>query len=192
MHENKKVSEMADEVLRRQARVRAERSGEPFEGALEAVLRTEAGRRLEELRDGPHGDEEVDRWQEGLPRKRARERERDRAEKRTRARLVAAWEPFIEAELEELELRKNGQLARLLGEALPGEPADTLRRLAEEDRRQAEAGLVALISNGKVSYKHLKELCPEDRPGRIAANRSRTAWLKGRRDQWLARPGPEG
>jgi hypothetical protein len=38
------VADMADEVLARQVRLRAEQTGEPFEGALEAVLGTEAGR----------------------------------------------------------------------------------------------------------------------------------------------------
>jgi hypothetical protein len=88
-------------------------------------------------------------------------------------------------ELRELEKRKGGQLAELLGEALPGEPAAALERLACEDRRQAEEGLVALMSMGKVSYKHLDELSPKDMPARAAANRLRTTWLKERRDRWL-------
>jgi hypothetical protein len=41
-----KVAEMADEVLARQARIRADRTGEPFEEAFEAVMSTEAGRQL--------------------------------------------------------------------------------------------------------------------------------------------------
>jgi hypothetical protein len=86
-----------------------------------------------------------------------------------------------------LEKRKAGQLANSLGEALPGEPSAALERLADEDRRQAEVGLVALMSMGKVSYKHLDELSPKDMPARIAANRLRMTWLKERRDGWLAR-----
>jgi hypothetical protein len=35
------VSELANEVLTRQAKARAERSGEPIEEAMEAVLETE-------------------------------------------------------------------------------------------------------------------------------------------------------
>ena len=46
----------------------------PFEGAFEAVLKTEAGRQLEELRDGPHGDERAQEWQEDMCRERAEER----------------------------------------------------------------------------------------------------------------------
>jgi hypothetical protein len=188
MHKNQAVAEMAVDVLACQAGDRAKQTGEPFEEALKSVLETEAGRQLRELRDGPHRDEKAERWQEDLEQERARERrKRERAEEKNRAQQAAAWEHFMQAELRELELRKYGQLARLLGEPLPGEPPAALERLASEDRRQAEEGLVALMSGGKVFYKHLEELSPEDRPARIAANRARTTWLKERRDGWLGR-----
>ena len=187
MQEDQRVAEMAVDVLERQAKAFARLTGGPFEDALKAVLETVAGRQLQDLRDGPHHDERADRWQEGLPRKRARYRERERVRERSRARLAAAWKPFIRVELLELELRKEGQLARMLGEPLPGEPPATLRRLAADDRRQAEAGLLALTSNGKTAYKHIDELCEQDMPARIAANRLRTTWLKERRDGWLGR-----
>jgi hypothetical protein len=90
-------------------------------------------------------------------------------------------------ERRELELRKEGQLGRLLGEPLAGESPAALERLASEDRRQAREGQVALMSGGKASYKHLEELCPEDMPARIAASRARTGWLKERRDAWSGR-----
>jgi hypothetical protein len=73
MRKNQRVAEMADEVLARQAEARADRSGEPFEAALEAVMGTEAGRQLGELRDGPHRDERAQEWQEGLARERTEE-----------------------------------------------------------------------------------------------------------------------
>jgi hypothetical protein len=111
-------------------------------------------------------------------------KKRELEEKKVRARL-AVWERFIDAERSEIEMRKRGQLGRLLGEPLPGEPPAALERLAEEDRRQAEAGLVALMSLGKVYYKRLDELCPDDMPARIAAIRLRTTWLKERGDVWL-------
>jgi hypothetical protein len=82
-------------------------------------------------------------------------------------------------------LRKEGQLAELLGEALAGEPPAALRRLAREDQRQAEEGLVALTSNGKTYYKLVEELTEGDMEARIAADRLREAWLKERRDGWL-------
>ena len=176
---------MATEVLSRQAKYRVERTGEAVGVALEAVQETEAGRQLAELRDGPHRNEKAARWQEDLARDREKERSRARKEEeRSRARL-AAWEQFMQAEVRELELRKDGQLGKMLGEALPGEPPEALRRLASEDCRQAEAGLVALMSNGKVVYKRVEDLCEEDMPARGAAIRLRTTWLKERHDGWL-------
>jgi hypothetical protein len=118
-------------------------------------------------------------------------KKRELEEKKIRARL-AAWELFMDAERREIEMRKRGQLGRLLGEPLPGEPPAALARLAEEDRRQAEDGLVALMSLGKVYYKHLDELCPEDMPARNAAIRLRTTWLKERGDAWLPRVERQG
>ena len=110
MQENQQVAEMAVDVLERQARAFARRTGGPFEDALKVVLETVAGRPLQELRDGPHHDERADRWQEGLPRKRARNRERERVRERSRARLAAAWKPFIRVELRELELARHVRL----------------------------------------------------------------------------------
>ncbi len=199
MRKNQLVAEMADEVLARQAGTCAERTGEAFEVALLAVLETEAGRQLGRLRDGPHCDALAQRWHENLARERAEERSRARREERAwqreqergrlraQARQKALWERFMQEELRELEKRKAGQLTELLGEALPGEPSAALERLAYEDRRQAQAGLVALTGAGKVFYKHLDELAPKDMPARTAANRLRTTWLKERRDGWLGR-----
>jgi hypothetical protein len=53
MHKNPRVADMSDEVLARQAKARVEQSAEPFEEALRAVPKTEAGRQLGELRDAP-------------------------------------------------------------------------------------------------------------------------------------------
>jgi hypothetical protein len=195
MQENQRVSDMAHEVLTRQAAVRSKRTGEPFGEALEAVMQTEAGQRLRKLSEGPHRYESAHHWQEELPRKRIKERKQTRREGRrqaqqeesSQARLVA-WETFMQAERRELELRKNGQLAKMLGEPLPGEPPAEMLRLASEDRKQAEEGLVALMHDGQVTYKHLEELCVEDMPDRIAATRLRTAWLKERQEcRWFGR-----
>ena len=192
MQENQSVSEMATEVLARQAAARAKRTGESLEVALKAVLQTEAGRRLGRLRDGVHRDERADQWQPSLPRERAEERRQGQLEERRRLReeeriraRKAAWESFMRKERRELELRKDGQLVALLGEALAGETPEALRRLAREDQRQAEEGLVALTSNGKTYYKLVEELTEEDMAARIAADRLREAWLKERRDGWL-------
>jgi len=69
--EDRSVEEMANEVLMRQAKARADRSGEPIEEALEAVLNTEAGAQLRELRDVPHDEESVEEWQVGMAQERA-------------------------------------------------------------------------------------------------------------------------
>ena len=187
MHKNQRVADMAVDVLARQAGDRAKRTGQPFDEALKGVLETEAGQQLGELRDGPHRDEKAGQWQKDLVHQRTQERKRERAEEKNRAQQAAAWELFMQEELRELELRKGGQLARLLGEPLPGEPPAALEQLALEDQRQAEEGLVALMSGGKVSYKHVEELSEKDMPARVAANRLRTTWLKERQDGWLGR-----
>jgi len=77
---------MAVEVLVRQARAQASRTGEPFEAALESVLKTEAGGQLRRLRDGLHSGKRADQWQGDLTRKRRRER------------VQAAWEQLMESE----------------------------------------------------------------------------------------------
>jgi hypothetical protein len=193
MQKDQSITEMATEVLARQAGARARQTGESLEEALKAVLETEAGRRLAQLRDGPHRDERAEQWQPNLLRERAEERRlarvreerrRLREEERIRAQK-AAWESFMRKERRELELRKDGELAGLLGEALAGESPEALRRLAREDQRQAEEGLVALTSNGKTYYKLVEELTEADMGARIAADRLREAWLKERRDRWL-------
>jgi hypothetical protein len=74
MREDQSLAEMANEVLMRQAKARAERSGETIEAAMAAVESTEAGKQLAELRDGPHAQEGVEEWQVGLARERVRER----------------------------------------------------------------------------------------------------------------------
>jgi hypothetical protein len=193
VQKNQSIAEMATEVLARQAGARARRTGESLEAALIAVLQTEAGRRPGQLRDGVHREERAEQWQSNLPQERAEERrlaqlreERRRLqeEERSQARQ-AAWESFMRKERREIELRKEGQLAGLLGEALAGESSAALRRLVRKDQKQAEEGLVALTSNGKTYYKLVGELTEGDMAARIAADRLREAWLKERRDRWL-------
>jgi hypothetical protein len=82
MQHEQNVSEMVDEVLVRQARERAARTGEQLEEALAVILETEAGRQLSKLREGPHHAARAHDWQEDI----AREREEQRVEyKRRRA-----------------------------------------------------------------------------------------------------------
>ena len=68
------ISEMANEVLARQAKARADRGGEPIEEAMGDVLKTEAGQQLRDLRNGSHGEESVEQAQVGVARERAQER----------------------------------------------------------------------------------------------------------------------
>jgi hypothetical protein len=192
MQMNQSVSEMATEVLARQAGARAKHTGESLEAALRAVLQTEAGQRLRQLPDGDHRDEKAKQWQPNLPQERAEERRQEKLEERRRLQeeersraRKAAWESFMRKERRELELRKEGQLAELLGEALAGESPAALGRLALEDQRQAEEGLVALTRNGKTYYKLLEDLEEGDMAARIAADRLREAWLKERQDRWI-------
>ena len=111
MHTKQIVADMADDVLARQAAARARWSGESFGEALGAVLRTEAGRQLQDLRDGVHGSEKAKEWQENLVRRRAEERvaliTARVSEKNSLRRLakqvsiartarVSSWTPFLE------------------------------------------------------------------------------------------------
>ena len=66
MRAEQTVSEMAQEVISRQARALAQRTAQPLVEALVAVLETPAGRQLEELRSGPHEEEEARYWQANL------------------------------------------------------------------------------------------------------------------------------
>jgi hypothetical protein len=65
---------MALEVLERQAKALAERSGLPLEEALEEVLKTEPGSQLSELAEGPHRHEKARLWQSDLPKERVEQR----------------------------------------------------------------------------------------------------------------------
>jgi hypothetical protein len=68
------VSEMAVEVLERQARTLTAQTSRSFENALEEVANTEAGRQLRELAEGEHREWRATEWQASLPWKRAEER----------------------------------------------------------------------------------------------------------------------
>ena len=73
MRPGQTVSEMAEEVLKRQAKALAASTGKPFEVALEEVAHTNAGRQLEELASSEYGDWRAAKWQASLPWKRAEE-----------------------------------------------------------------------------------------------------------------------
>ena len=74
MRPEQTVADMVEEVLTRQAKALVERTGRTFEAALEFVSKTDAGRQLGELAEGPHRHERARDWQVGLARERAEER----------------------------------------------------------------------------------------------------------------------
>ncbi len=74
LHHEQSVSEMATEVLTREAKARAEQSGESFEEALAVILKPEAGKKLWNLTESPHRNERAQDWQESLSWERAKER----------------------------------------------------------------------------------------------------------------------
>jgi hypothetical protein len=68
------VTEMAEEVLNRQAKALVSQAQRPLEAALEAVADTEAGRQLKKLADSAYREQRAEEWQDSLPWKRAEER----------------------------------------------------------------------------------------------------------------------
>jgi hypothetical protein len=63
MRAEQTVDEMAEEVLKRQAKAMVAQTGELFESALEAVACTEAGQQLRELANGEHRQQKAQDWQ---------------------------------------------------------------------------------------------------------------------------------
>jgi hypothetical protein len=90
------------------------------------------------------------------------------------------FEQFMEAERGRLQKHASGALAQALGYALPGESREELDRIAQEDQRLAQQGMVKLKVGEEVSYKHIDELRREDRQARIAAELEEVKWLKER------------
>jgi hypothetical protein len=74
VQEDQSVSQMAQEVLMRQAKLMAKRSGQSLEEARQTVSDTEAGRQLRELASGEHRHEKADHWQASVFWERAEQR----------------------------------------------------------------------------------------------------------------------
>src|SRR5215212_1493057 len=74
MQTDQSVSEMAEEVLMRKAKVLAHRSGQSLEDARQTVADTEAGLQLRDLANGEHRHEKAKNWQVGVFWDRAEER----------------------------------------------------------------------------------------------------------------------
>ena len=89
MQKDQSVSQMAQEVLMRQAKALAQRSGHSLEDAHQAVSDTEAGRRLRDLANGEHRHEKAKDWQASVFWGRVEERFMHRSGSDVRSRLVA-------------------------------------------------------------------------------------------------------
>jgi hypothetical protein len=87
MQRDQTVSEMAQEVLLRQAMAVAHSSGHSLEEAKEAVSDTEAGRQLRDLANGEHRHEKAQTWQAGVFWGRVEERFMHRIGSEVRSRL---------------------------------------------------------------------------------------------------------
>jgi hypothetical protein len=90
------------------------------------------------------------------------------------------WDEFMDMERSRLQQHASGKLAEALGHALPGESQEELARIAAEDQRLAQQGMVKLKVGGEIHYKHIDELTREDRMARIEAEREEVEWLKRR------------
>jgi hypothetical protein len=74
VQQDQSVSEMAEEVLVRQAKALAHRRGHYLEDAYQAVSDTKAGRQLRDLANGEHRYEKARHWQVSVFWDRAEER----------------------------------------------------------------------------------------------------------------------
>jgi len=74
VYPDQSVHEMVEEVLERQAKALADRTGESFELAMRATSKSDAARQLGELARSEYRDQKAAEWQASLPRARAEER----------------------------------------------------------------------------------------------------------------------
>jgi hypothetical protein len=130
MQKNQTVSEMAQEVLERQAKALAHSSGHPLEDASRAVADTEAGRQLRDLANGEHRHQKAQEWRGSAFWERAEERLMHLYCSEALSRLAAEgpyW--WLEGYIEWLEGKQEREryYALLEGE-LAGQRGDALRR----------------------------------------------------------------
>jgi hypothetical protein len=120
MQKDQSVSEMAEEVLVRQAKALAHRSGHSLEDARKAVSGTEAGRALRDLANGEHRHEKAKDWQLSIFWDRAEERMMHQIGSEALSRFVAGRHyTWVESYMEWLEGKENrAQYHALLEEEL--------------------------------------------------------------------------
>jgi plasmid stabilization system protein ParE len=120
MQQDQTVSQMAEEVLRRQGLRLAHRSGASIEDAIQAVSDTEAGRQLKGLAQGEHRYEKASEWQASVFLGRAEERSMHHFGSEALSRFVAERHySWLESYLEWLEGKEErAQYHALLEEEL--------------------------------------------------------------------------
>jgi hypothetical protein len=74
LQRNQSVFEMVEDILARQAKSLADKTGQPSERALDILTDTEAGRQLRELANGEHRCKKAQHWQASIRWDRAEER----------------------------------------------------------------------------------------------------------------------
>jgi hypothetical protein len=115
---------MAEEVLMRQTKALAHRSGHSLEYARKAVSDTEAGRQLKGLANGEHRHEKASEWQARAFLGRAEERSMHRFGSEARSRFTAERHySWLESYMGWLE----GKEERVLSHALLEEELASLR-----------------------------------------------------------------
>jgi hypothetical protein len=120
VQQHQTVSEMAEEVIMRQAKSLAQRSGQSLEDARQAVSDTEAGRQLRDLAQGEYRHEKAKEWQGSVFWDRAEERLMHRIGSETLSRFVAERHySWLESYMEWLEGKEErAQYHALLEEEL--------------------------------------------------------------------------
>jgi hypothetical protein len=104
VHPEQTVSEMVEEVLVRQAKGLAHRSGQSLKDARQAVSETEAGRQLRKLANGEHRHEKAQDWQVSVLWERAEERLVDLIDSHAISRFAAERHySWLESYMEWLE-----------------------------------------------------------------------------------------
>jgi hypothetical protein len=120
VQKDQSVQEMAEEVLMRQAKALAQRSGHSLEDARQAVSDTEAGRQLRDLAQGEYRHEKAKEWQASVFWDRAEERLMHHIGSETLSRFVAERHySWLESYMEWLEGKEErAQYHGLLEEEL--------------------------------------------------------------------------
>ena len=104
MNQDQSVSQMAEEVLMRQTKALAHRSGYSLEEARQAVSDTEAGRQLRDLASGGYRHEKAQAWQASVFWDRAEERLMHHFASEALSRFTAEHEySWLESYMERLE-----------------------------------------------------------------------------------------